>query len=126
MPGKKHVVRQAAIVSSFAEKLKEHRSAKGITQRDLAKKAEITLTYVSRLEAAGAAPGIDTLERLAGALGVEIMELLPPPKQQKTVDTDRREVKELFESLLPKMGQETLAMLGSLLKRLADASALKK
>jgi transcriptional regulator with XRE-family HTH domain len=125
MPGKKPTVRQAAIVTAFAERLREIRSARGMTQRDLATKAEVTFSYISRLEAGGAAPGIDLLERLAQALGIEVVELLPSTPA-KTADAQRKQVKELFDALLHKAGQETLTMLGSFLSKMAESPAARR
>ena len=48
-----------------------------MTQAELARVAEVTATYISRLESAGAAPGIDLVARLATALGSTVTELLP-------------------------------------------------
>ena len=43
-----------------------------MTQRDLADKANVTFTYISRLEAGASAPGIDTVDQIAKALQVGI------------------------------------------------------
>ena len=114
-------VRQAEIVRIFAERLRGLRSARGLTQRDLADKAGVTLTYVSRLEAAGAAPGIDLLERLAGALGVNVVDLLPTPSLPEAGAISRRQLRTLWDSVLTKAGAETLSMLKQLLERLAES-----
>lgn len=56
------------------------RVAKGLSQEALAVDAEIDRTYLSRLERVSENPSIVVLERLAGALGVEIVELFRKPK----------------------------------------------
>jgi transcriptional regulator with XRE-family HTH domain len=86
----------------------------------------VTVTYISRLEAGSSAPGIDLLDRLAHALGVEITELLPPPAMPATADLHRKQVKDLFDALLPQAGQETLSMLGALFSRVAESSAARR
>jgi transcriptional regulator with XRE-family HTH domain len=126
MPSRKRSIRQPAIVQAFAQRLREIRGAKEMTQRDLAAKAEVTLTYISRLEAGGAAPGIDLLERLAQALEIELAELLPPPVHPKSQDAHRKHVKELFDVMLAKAGQETLVMLEAMLSRLLEAPTAKR
>jgi transcriptional regulator with XRE-family HTH domain len=123
MPHRKRNVKQDEIVKAFAERLKALRAARDMTQKDLASKAHITLSYVSRLEAAGAAPGIDLLKRLAEALEVEVTELLPAPEVK---GASREEVKKAFDALLPKAGPETLSMLMALLSRLADSSTSRR
>jgi transcriptional regulator with XRE-family HTH domain len=122
---KKRPIKQAAIVSAFAKRLREIRAAKEMTQLDLAEKSDVTFTYVSRLEAGGATPGLDLMERLAKALGVELSELLPPTPL-KSADSKRKQLTEQFQVLLHKSGDETLDMLGSLLARLAEASGSKR
>jgi transcriptional regulator with XRE-family HTH domain len=53
------------------------REAKGLTQRDLADKANVTAAYVAQLETGVKRnPSLDVLKRLARALGVPVTELL--------------------------------------------------
>jgi transcriptional regulator with XRE-family HTH domain len=56
------------------------RVERGIAQEALAVDAEIDRTYVSRLERNMENPTVAVLERLAGALEVEIVELFAAPK----------------------------------------------
>ena len=57
--------------------LKQVRADKGLTQRDLAKKARVTQGYVAQLEMGiRKNPSIETLKRLAKALGVPVTALL--------------------------------------------------
>jgi transcriptional regulator with XRE-family HTH domain len=48
-----------------------------MSQAELAGQEEVTTNYISRLEAGGAAPGIDLVARLAVGLGVPVADLLP-------------------------------------------------
>ena len=123
MPTRKPTVRQNAIVQAFAERLKSLRAARNMTQRELATKAQITFSYISRLEAGGAAPGLDLLQKLAQALGANIADLLP---SSEAGAVDREEVKKLFDALLPKAGPETLSMLAMFLTRLAESSTTRR
>src|SRR5947209_1663834 len=77
MPQKKKTIRHDEIVARFAQRLRELRLAGGMSQAELARQAEVTTNYISRLEGGGAAPGIDLVARLALALGLPIAELLP-------------------------------------------------
>ena len=97
-----------------------------MTQRELADRASVTLTYISKLEAAGAAPGIDLLERLAIALRVGINDLLPVAAKPETIKSHREEVSELFDAVLNKAGHETLSMLSLFLERLNESPAVKR
>jgi len=61
----------------LATVLKELRQRARLTKTELARQAEITPSYVSLLESGKRAnPSIEVLKRLAGALGVPVMELL--------------------------------------------------
>ena len=57
--------------------LKQIREAKGLSQLDLAKRAKVSQGYLSDLEAGEKKnPGIETLRKIAKALGVPVAELL--------------------------------------------------
>src|SRR5580692_10828492 len=120
---KKKPKRPPMIVQAFCQRLREVRASKDLTQYDLAKKANVTVTYISRLEAGSSAPGIDLLDRLAQALVVEVISLLPPPALPSGVEGHRQQVKAMFDALLPRLGQETLSILEGLLFRLAESPA---
>jgi transcriptional regulator with XRE-family HTH domain len=112
---------QAEIVGVFAERLREHRRSRGLTQAELARESGLAPLYVWRLEGAGAAPGIDVVERLAKVLGIGVADLLPisPPSDPLAVLKDRG--KRLFDELLQSADRDTLLMLTPLLKRLTEA-----
>ncbi|MFS2152587.1 helix-turn-helix domain-containing protein [Rhizobium sp. Rhizsp42] len=60
----------------FARNLRRARQAQGLSQEDLAHKAEIDRTYVSSLERGIYSPTIEVVERLAIALGVDTADLI--------------------------------------------------
>jgi transcriptional regulator with XRE-family HTH domain len=120
MPRRRHRIRHAEIVRTFARRLREVRMASGMTQAQLAREATITVPYVSRLENGNIAPGIDLAERLARALGVPVAELLPaepPPDRQEFL---RQQARRLCDDLIPTADLETLQLMVPLLSRLAD------
>jgi transcriptional regulator with XRE-family HTH domain len=63
----------------LAVNLRKLRQAKGLSQEELAHRAEIDRTYISALERSVYAAGIDVVDRLARALGVEAADLLRRP-----------------------------------------------
>ena len=67
------------IQRQFGLRLKELRDAKGMTQEDLAEKAELFRTYLSRIETGGANPTLTVIHQLAIAMGEEPANLLQPP-----------------------------------------------
>jgi transcriptional regulator with XRE-family HTH domain len=59
----------------IARNLRRLRLARSWSQYDLAEKAKVRQALVSALEVATANPTLETLDRVAAALGVEIAEL---------------------------------------------------
>lgn len=60
----------------FAANLRRARNETGISQEDLAQRCDLHRTEVSLLERAGREPRLNTITKLAGALGVEPAVLL--------------------------------------------------
>ena len=121
MAKRKVPISHAEVVGRFASRLRELRVARGMTQAELAARASVTPNYVGRLENAGAAPGIDLLERLATALGASPSDLLPsgnPPDPHAVLQAQARL---LLERLLS--DRDALAFLVPLMARLAAGSA---
>jgi transcriptional regulator with XRE-family HTH domain len=131
MARRKKRIEHSNIVRFFAERLRDARVARGMTQRDLALRAHVAQTYISRLEAAGAAPGIDLLERLARALKASPMDLLPTPgalaeAAPESAAGHRNQVKNKFDVLLERAGKETLLLLDLLLRRLIESPSINR
>jgi transcriptional regulator with XRE-family HTH domain len=61
---------------AFIINLKRLRKASGLSQENLSLRASLARTHVGKIENRERAPKIDTIHRLAGALGVEPGELL--------------------------------------------------
>jgi transcriptional regulator with XRE-family HTH domain len=55
------------------------RRERGLSQEALCERAGISVDAVTRIERGSRVPTLDTLERLAGALGVSVVELVAPP-----------------------------------------------
>ena len=65
----------------LAINLRKSRQAKGLSQEELAHRADIDRTYVSALERCVYAAGIDVVDRLARVLDMEAADLLRRPKK---------------------------------------------
>lgn len=126
MAKRKTQIRHAEIVGRFAERLRELRHSRGMTQAELGQIARITTSYVGRLEAAGAAPGIDLVGRLADALGATVNDLLPTETSMDTEAILRERAKLLFDNLLKLADRETLLMLCPLLARLGESPTRRR
>ncbi|MBS3789148.1 helix-turn-helix transcriptional regulator [Candidatus Bipolaricaulota bacterium] len=62
--------------SILGERVAKIRKTRGFSQKDLAKRAEIGRVTVSRIENGEQSPRYKTLEKLARALGVEVVSML--------------------------------------------------
>lgn len=65
------------IRAEFGRRLREIRTAKGISQEALADVAGLHRTYVSSVERGERNVTISTIQKLAGALGVPMSKLMP-------------------------------------------------
>ena len=110
------------IVERFGGRLREVRTARGMTQHDLAEKAEVSPAYVGRLERGVAAPGIDLVERLAVALGTTAGDLLPAAEPPDATGVLRDQAKRQFDALVQAADEHTLTLLVGLLARLRETT----
>ncbi len=117
---RKKRVEQAEVVRLFAARLREVRRSRGMTQAELARRANVTASYVWRLESGGAAPGIDLVDRLASALGTTTHDLMPTAAAPDTLAVLREQARTLFETVVTNADRETLLMLNPLLARIAE------
>lgn len=62
----------------IGQTVRERRLALGLSQTELATRAGMTQPALSRLEAGGAVPTIPVLERIAVALGAELIVTIAP------------------------------------------------
>jgi transcriptional regulator with XRE-family HTH domain len=76
MARKKQRLNQHPIVATFAACLREHRHRRGLSQKALAQRAHVALSYVARLEAGHISPGLDMVARLAETLAVTPEDLI--------------------------------------------------
>jgi transcriptional regulator with XRE-family HTH domain len=126
MAKRKRRIEHAEIVRLFAARLRELRHSRSLTQEALARQANVTTSYIGRLETGGAAPGIDLVDRLAKALGTTGQDLLPVAPSPDTLAVLREQAQRLFASLLQAADRETLLMLNPLLARLNESLSRTK
>lgn len=111
------------IVHRFAQRLRELRRSRGMTQKELAERANLTETYLSRLESAGSTPGIDLVARLADALGTTIHDLLPITSSPDTGAVLRQQAERLVGTVAESADQDALSLLNQILALLAESTA---
>lgn len=120
MAKRKTPIRHDPIVPLFAERLRELRRARGMTQAELGRAAHVTETYISKLETAQIAPGVDLVARLSRALTCSVSELLPaaPPD----LDDLRSQVRQRIEEILRSGDRATIELLLLFLGRIAQST----
>ena len=64
-----------AIKDTLAKNIKILRARRGLSQADLAEKADMSITFLSTIERAIKFPMPDVMSKIANALGVEVFEL---------------------------------------------------
>ena len=118
--------KRAEVVRLFAERLRELRRSQGITQAELARRAEVSVTHLSELENAEIAPGIDLVDRLARALGAAPADLLPSKAPPESLPILREQAERLFSALLDKGDRESFLRLNPFLALLVEAAGKRR
>jgi XRE family transcriptional regulator, regulator of sulfur utilization len=67
----------------IGEQVRAWRAVRGLSQRALAERAGVVYVLVARLELGQTDPRLSTLERLAEALKIPVVDLLMGPKKEK-------------------------------------------
>ncbi len=115
-------IRQSDLVRRFAARLRDVRLARGMTQADLARLAQVTVAYVSRLEGAKIAPGIDLVERVAAALGTSVADLLPADSPPDPLPTLHAQARQLLDELVRVGDREAFTRLNPVLALIVEAA----
>jgi transcriptional regulator with XRE-family HTH domain len=63
---------------TIAQRIRQARESVGLSQEALARRADVAMMTVSRIERGASQPDLDTLRRLALALGVPLTQLIDP------------------------------------------------
>jgi transcriptional regulator with XRE-family HTH domain len=120
---RRHPIRQSEIVRLFAARLREVRLARGMTQAELARQADVTVSHLSRLESGAAAPGIDLVARLAQSLGTTVADLLQQAAAPDAIAVMRQRARKLCDDLTPVADLATLELVVSFLARVSAAAS---
>jgi transcriptional regulator with XRE-family HTH domain len=78
----------------FAKNLRENRRKRGLTQADLAEKANVSTHYVALIEIARNIPKVEVIERFARVLNIERYELFIEPRSHTT------EIKKMHQTIV--------------------------
>jgi transcriptional regulator with XRE-family HTH domain len=90
--------------------LKENRRIQGLTQEQLAEKADVSAHYIAIIETCKAFPKPEILERLAAALNIETHQLFSmPPGTDESLERIERNVVATIERVVAKSIKEAFA-----------------
>lgn len=70
------------LVSAFAEVLKEARQSAGLSQEELAERAEVSVRFVSFLETGRRQPSLSAISAVSSGLGVDMTALIGAVEKQ--------------------------------------------
>jgi len=79
----KKSIKHHEIVGIVAERIRNRRKQLGMSQLDLAQKAQISITYIGNLERGESSVGIDMLARIASSMDSTVSELVSDSPVQK-------------------------------------------
>ena len=116
-------IRQSDLVKRFADKLRAERLARGMTQSELARLSEVTVSYVSRLESGQIAPGIDLVERIAKAMAIAVTELLPVSGQPNPLPLLHEQAQKMLNSLIRSGDAEAFIKLNPILALIVESAS---
>jgi len=66
---------------NIGSKIREYRNEQGLTQKDLASKADISRSYLGDVEKNRYNASVETLQKIASALGIPVTKLLTTEEQ---------------------------------------------
>ena len=119
---KKVKIEHAEVVKRFAAALRRIRLERGMTQLQLARAAQVSNAYIGRLEKEESAPSIDTVGRIADALGCTVHDLLPITAPAADLGVLREQIRRQVEILLETQDRQTLALVAQLLARVSETT----
>ena len=119
---KKQKIKHADVVYAFGENLRSLRLSRGMSQAELASRAQIHTTYVGRLEKGLAAPGLDLLERLAAGLGTSLPELMPGQKVD-SVPFLRDQARRKLDAFFTVADSASLGVLNAMLQMMYESAS---
>lgn len=87
----------ASILKLFGKRLKKFRKTKGLTQEQLAEKAGLHHTFIGAVERGSKNPSLESIAKIAEALGISLRELFPPNRLSSEADNEVAEILDLVQ-----------------------------
>lgn len=102
--------------------IKELRQKRGLSQGDLEKRTGLMRCYISRVENGHTVPSIETLTRIAQALEIELIDLLPDGLAAGTEVTEQQFLEEM-RRCLPMLSTAERDQVMGMVRRLTEIEA---
>ena len=99
---------QGLLVRQFAQRLRELRRQRGISQVKLALAAQLHISFIGRLERGDSSATLDTVEAVAKALGVAPAALLSDGPNMDPLPALRTQVRQHVDAALRKADSSAL------------------
>jgi len=111
---------------NIGDNIKRIRIAKNLSQKEVTVNAKLDTAQYSRIEGGKTDPSVNTLERIAKALGVSLSDLFASTEELKEINSFDKSIMEkvaLMESLTPEEKQTIYTMLDAFIgkRKLKDA-----
>lgn len=74
------------LVTAFADALREARHAAGMTQEDLAERADVSVRFISFLETGKRQPSLSAIAAVSAGLGISMSSLVVAVEDRLTAD----------------------------------------
>ncbi|MEW6609572.1 MAG: helix-turn-helix transcriptional regulator [bacterium] len=101
----------------FGQRVRELRQIQGLTQEELAEKAELHSTYIGTIERGEQNLSLGSIEKVAKGLGVSIAELFLFCEALPSVKTEFMMLAKIID-LIKKNDERTLKMIDNILKEI--------
>ena len=112
---------EKSIYRILGKRIREIREKIGVTQEKLAFKAKISPSFLSHVERGTKKASLETMKRIADALGVPVQNLFYPPKEPIAyLKSDRDLFTRRLESLVRDKGDNFKKMLWKMANYLAN------
>ncbi len=103
------------ILKQFGKRVRDLRKAQGLSQEELAEKADLHYTYIGGVERGERNLSLKSIERIALALRIDIRELFLP-KLPRKVDVESNKIISDINSILISKDIDTLRLVMTLMK----------
>lgn len=99
-------------MSDYGSRIKETRKLRGLTQQEVADAAGMSVMTIRRYESGERTPNIESLRKIAGAMGCSVADIIPP--EPRIISSVSSELTEEEKSLLEYHYEETREVIYSM------------